>query len=78
MTESLRAFVNERPVSVPPGATALDAVQAFDPALAARVAAGEAYLTDGRGIRLPADSRLAPGAIVRVILSARMARHADA
>jgi hypothetical protein len=74
----MRAFVNEAPVSLPAGAVALDAVQAFDPALASRVVAGEAYLTDGRGIRLEANASLAPGAILRVVVSARAARDADA
>ena len=78
MTNPFRAFVNEQPVSVPAGGNALAAVQAFDPALAGRVAAGEAHLTDGRGIRVEADAPLAPGAIVRVIVSARTARDADA
>ena len=78
MTGPMRAFVNEAPVSLPAGAVALDAVQAFDPALAGRVVAGEAYLTDGRGIRVEGDAPLAPGAILRVVVSARGARDVDA
>lgn len=78
MTGPMRAFVNEQPVSVPEGAPALVAVEALDPALAARVAAGEAYLTDGRGIRVAGDTRLAAGAILRVVITARGAPDADA
>lgn len=78
MTDELRAFVNERPVSVPAGATALAAVQALDPDLAGRVATGGAYLTDGRGIRLPPDSVVAAGAILRVVVPARGVPDADA
>jgi hypothetical protein len=64
-------FVNEKPVRISPGGTAVQAVAALDPDLADRVAAGDAYITDGRGIRLlPADI-LSAGAILRVIVSRR-------
>lgn len=78
MTGLVPVFVNERPVSIPAGATALAAVERFDAALAARVAAGDAYLTDGRGIRLAPAAPLAPGAIVRVIVPSRRGAGADA
>lgn len=78
MNGPMRAFVNEQPVSVPDGAPALVAVEVLDPALAARVVAGEAYLTDGRGIRMAGDAPLSAGAIVRVIVTAREAPDADA
>jgi hypothetical protein len=48
-----------------------DAVHAADPALAERLRAGNAYLTDGRGIRLDPAAAVFPGAIIRVIRSAR-------
>jgi hypothetical protein len=69
--DRITAFVNERLVRVDPGTTALAAVRLQDPALAARIEAGEGYLTDGRGIHLAADLPLPSGAIVRVVLSAR-------
>ena len=71
MPTELRCFVNERPVSLAPGATVRDAVQAFDPALAEKVVAGGAYVTDARALRVPADHTLTGGAILRVIVSAR-------
>ncbi len=77
MNGTVRAFVNEVPVLVPAGAPAVAAVEAFDPVLAERVRAGEAYLTDGRGIRMEPGTTLSPGAILRV-LTARTARDADA
>lgn len=77
MTGEIRAFVNERPVTVPPGSLARDAVAALDPALAARLGAGQAYLTDGRGIRCAADAPLGPGAILRVVVPARRGPDAD-
>ncbi|HEX9165784.1 MAG TPA: hypothetical protein VF862_07715 [Gemmatimonadales bacterium] len=77
-TESVLAFVNERPVRVPPGGAVSAAVAAFDPVLAARVADGAAYLTDGRGIRIEPGTPLAAGDIIRVVVSARRAEpHAD-
>jgi hypothetical protein len=75
MPESvIRCFVNDRPVDLPAGATAADAVRAFDPELADRVVAGEAFLTDGRGIALEGGTVLAAGAILRAAVSARRAR----
>jgi hypothetical protein len=71
-------FVNEKSVKVAAGGTALQAVAAMDQDLADRLAAGEAYVTDGRGIRLAPEDVLSAGAILRVIVSARRAPDADA
>lgn len=71
MPGTLRCFVNERAVSLAPGATVHDAVRAFDPVLVARVEKGEAYVTDGRAIRIALDTPLPAGSILRVIVSAR-------
>ena len=79
MTHPILAFINDRPVRVTPGATAADAVAAFDSALAARLRDGAAYLTDGRGIRLDPATPVVAGAIFRVVVSARASRdEADA
>lgn len=74
----IRAFVNEQPVTVPRGASAREAVAAWDPALAGRLDAPGAYLTDGRGVRMDPADPLTPGAILRVVISARRAADADA
>lgn len=74
----LRVFVDQRAVNVAAGAVVRDAVALADPEVLARLDAGTAYLTDGRGIRLPGDAPLAAGAIVRVVRSARQATDADA
>jgi hypothetical protein len=55
-----------------------DAVRAMDPALADTLAAGQAHLTDGRGIRLDPSEPATAGAIVRVVRSARQPREPDA
>jgi hypothetical protein len=71
----LRAFVNERGVSVPPGATALDAVRAFDAlagtALGADVAAGARVVVDSRGLPVDAVAPAYGGAIYRVLPARR-------
>ena len=71
MPETLRCFVNEKALSLTPGAAVRDAVAAFDPVLGDRVVRGEAYVTDARGIRVPPDHPLTGGAILRVVVSAR-------
>lgn len=63
----VRVFVNERGVSVPVGATALDAVTALFPDDAAGIQAGKLRLTDSRGLPVPADSVVVGGAIFRVV-----------
>ena len=67
----MRVFVNAAAVDVPPGTDVRGAIRALDPALGARAEAGEALVTDARGIETPLDSALAAGSILRVILRAR-------
>lgn len=67
MTASLRVFVNGAGVDVPPGASALDAVRAFDGAAADAVARGEQIVTDSRGLPTDAASPVRAGAIFRLI-----------
>ena len=64
-------FVNDRRLEVEPGTTAIAAAAQTDPALIEAVAEGRAYLTDGRGIRTDPNAPLGPGAILRVVRSAR-------
>ena len=71
MTDAVRVFVNEQPVNVAPGSSIRDAVAAFDPALAERLAAGGAYVTDGVGRRAAPNDAVSSGAIIRVVVSVR-------
>jgi hypothetical protein len=73
----IRVFVNATPVDVEPGADVRDALRICDPALEASVASGAAYVTDARGIEIPLDVRLAAGAILRVVVSARKRAGSD-
>lgn len=63
----VRAYVNERGVSVPAGSTAIDAVRAHSVELAEQVAAGEARLTDSRGLPVDAAHPVTGGFILRVL-----------
>lgn len=63
----VRVFVNERGVSVPAGATALDAVKALFPGDAEGIEAGRLRLTDSRGLPTAATDMVVAGAIYRVV-----------
>ena len=65
--ESLRVFIDARGVDVPPGASAIDAVEKFDPAIAAAVRNGQKILTDSRGLPVDAATALESGAIFRLV-----------
>jgi hypothetical protein len=71
MTETVRVFVNAAPADVAAGSDVRGAIRAADPALAAKAEAGEALVTDARGIDLPLDARVVAGTILRVLVRAR-------
>ncbi len=78
MTEpaALRVFVNGRSLTVPRGATILDAVRALDEAEASAVAAGHRAVTDSRGLPIAIDTPVAAGTVLRVV-SSRALRGAE-
>jgi hypothetical protein len=63
----VRVYVNERPVEVVSGSSALDAVRAWNDEIAAQVAAGDRALTDSRGLPIAPDTPLIAGTIIRVV-----------
>lgn len=65
--DAVRAYVNERGVSVPRGASALDVVRAYDAAAADALLAGTQRLTDSRGLPIAVDSPAHGGAIYRLL-----------
>jgi hypothetical protein len=75
--QSIKVFVNSGVVDLPAGSGVAEAIRRFDPALSARITAGEAYVTDGRGIEVSERDVLTGGAILRVIVRARRERNAD-
>ena len=65
--DSLRVFIDSRGIDVPPGATAIDAVEVFDRATAVAVRSGEKILTDSRGLPCDMSTEIQSGAIFRLI-----------
>lgn len=79
----VRVFVNERGVSVPRGASALDAVRAADAALGDALAEGRQRLTDSRGLPIEPTTVVHGGAIFRLLpvrasAEALLAEHPEA
>ena len=72
----MRVYVNAAPLDLPEGATALDAVRAWNADAADAVALGEKVLADSRGLPASPDTPLHGGAIFRV-LPARRRQEAD-
>jgi len=72
--DRVRVFVNAEPVDVTRGATVVEVVATFDPALADLIAASHAYVTDGVGrpldVTLPVSEA---GEVLRVVVTARRA-----
>lgn len=73
---TFRAFVNGVAVSVPRGATLLDAVRAADPAAADAIVGGTRAVADSRGLVVDAALPVTGGAVLRVV-SSRAPRAAD-
>jgi len=67
----MRVYVNSTGLDVPEGATALDAVRAWNPAAADEVAVGERVIADSRGLPASPDSPAHGGAIYRVMPARR-------
>jgi hypothetical protein len=67
MSETVRVYINAKPVEVAATSTALDAVEAWDETQAAAIRRGERLITDSRGIVTANDTRLHNGAIFRIV-----------
>jgi hypothetical protein len=63
----MRVYVNSIGLDVPDGATALDAVRAWNAAAADEVAVGERMIADSRGLQTSPDTKAHGGAIFRVL-----------
>lgn len=63
----MRLFVNSLPFDLPTGASALDAVSAFDPSAADEVRSGRRTITDSRGLPLDPGTTMSAGSILRVV-----------
>jgi len=67
MTRMVRVFVNASGIEVPSGATALDAVRAWNSDAAHDVTSGTRVITDSRGLPIDAASPMSAGSILRLI-----------
>jgi hypothetical protein len=67
VTETVRIYINSSGLDVPSSATALQAVEAWDPAAAAAIESGERMITDSRGLPADPKSSVHNGAIFRVV-----------
>jgi hypothetical protein len=67
MSETVRVYINARPVDVAAGTTALQAVEAWDETQAAAVRNGDRLITDSRGIVTANDTPVHNGAIFRIV-----------
>ncbi|GAC1410520.1 MAG: hypothetical protein NVSMB53_04680 [Gemmatimonadaceae bacterium] len=73
MTDTVRIYINARPLDVDPAATALEAVEAWDETQAAAVRKGERIITDSRGIVTANNTPVHNGAIFRIVRARQIA-----
>jgi hypothetical protein len=73
VSDTVRVYINARPVDVDAAATALQAVEVWDETQAAAVRSGERMITDSRGIITANNTPVHNGAIFRIV----RARQAD-
>jgi hypothetical protein len=67
MSDTVRIYINAKPVEVEASATALDAIEVWDETQAAAIRRGERLITDSRGIVTANETRVHNGAIFRII-----------
>jgi len=67
----MRVYVNSTGLDVPDGATALDAVRAWNAAAADDVTIGQRVIADSRGLPAAPDAPAHGGAIYRVLPARR-------
>ena len=67
MTATVRIYINSTGVDVPAAATALEAVESWNPTEAAAIGTGERMITDSRGLPADPGSAVHNGAIFRIV-----------
>jgi hypothetical protein len=71
MPDTIRVYVNEKGCTLPPGACVRDAIAATLPELLPACDAGEAVVTDGRGLPVALEAPISGGTILRALRSSR-------
>ena len=77
MNETVRVYVNSKPVDVAATGKAIDAVETFDPGQASAIRSGEKMITDSRGIPTTVDAPVHNGAIFRIVRARQAADDND-
>jgi hypothetical protein len=72
----VRVFVNATGVDVPAGASALDAVRAFDEHAAREVTDAKRLITDSRGLPIDPATAMSAGSILRLVANRAGTREA--
>jgi hypothetical protein len=72
----VRVFVNATGVDVPAGASALDAVRAFDEDAAREVTDAKRLITDSRGLPIDPATAMSAGSILRLVANRAGTREA--
>jgi hypothetical protein len=67
MSETVRIYINAKPMDIAASATLLEAVEAWDETQAAAVRSGERLITDSRGIVTANNTPVHNGAIFRIV-----------
>jgi hypothetical protein len=67
VSETVRIYINGKPVDVDASSTALQAVEAWDAGQAAAIRSGDRMITDSRGIPARNDAPVHNGAIFRIV-----------
>jgi hypothetical protein len=73
VSDTVRVYINARPIDVDAASTALDAVAAWDETEAVAVRSGERMITDSRGIVTANTTPVHNGAIFRIVRSRQTA-----
>ena len=77
MSDTVRIYINAKPVDVAATASAIEAVEQWDSSQAAAIRSGERMITDSRGIPTTADTPVHNGAIFRIVRARQVADEAD-
>jgi hypothetical protein len=75
--ELVRVFVNGIGVSLPRGATVIDAVRAHDAAAADALILGSRAATDSRGLPVALDARCSGGMVLRLVSARALANSGE-
>jgi hypothetical protein len=73
VSETVRVYINARPIDVDAAATALEAVEVWDETEAVAVRSGERMITDSRGIVTANSTPVHNGAIFRIVRARQIA-----